>query len=178
MDYFYPRSPCGERRHRLKRYLSMSLFLSTLSLRRATNGRLPGIYPIIISIHALLAESDLAGMSDKLIGSVFLSTLSLRRATWARGSRVTYVEFLSTLSLRRATNSGCPCLPEYTHFYPRSPCGERPEHWEQLMSGKHFYPRSPCGERLNEDRYGQQFWRISIHALLAESDAPSRRPYH
>ena len=35
---------------------------------------------------------------------------------------------------------------------------------------RHFYPRSPCGERpkvlrVNEDRYG-----ISIHALLAESD--------
>ena len=37
-----------------------------------------------------------------------------------------------------------------------------------------FYPRSPCGERLNEDRYGQQFWRISIHALLAESDPSDR----
>ena len=23
---------------------------------------------------------------------------------------------------------------------------------------------------VNEDRYGQQYWRISIHALLAESD--------
>ena len=58
-----------------------SLFLSTLSLRRAT----------------LAAR-------DESIKFVFLSTLSLRRATWARGSRVTYVEFLSTLSLRRATN--------------------------------------------------------------------------
>ena len=34
--YFYPRSPCGERRRLLKRFRNMSLFLSTLSLRRAT----------------------------------------------------------------------------------------------------------------------------------------------
>ncbi len=56
-----------------------------------------------ISIHALLAESDLGGMSERLIGSVFLSTLSLRRATaWRKSAR---------LSLE--------------NFYPRSPCGER-----------------------------------------------------
>ena len=79
----------------------------------------------------------------------FLSTLSLRRATtWARGSRVTYVEFLSTLSLRRAT------LDELC----------------RMMGIKHFYPRSPCGERRNGKYYGDHVFRISIHALLAESD--------
>ena len=37
-------------------------FLSTLSLRRATHGALPFGYAAIISIHALLAESDAAGL--------------------------------------------------------------------------------------------------------------------
>ena len=33
------------------------------------------------------------------------------------------------------------------HFYPRSPCGERPLQTVQKIANRHFYPRSPCGER-------------------------------
>ena len=55
---FYPRSPCGERLLHCTTYLNCSLFLSTLSLRRAT---------------LRYAVSFSAG--------TFLSTLSLRRAT-------------------------------------------------------------------------------------------------
>ena len=56
---FYPRSPCGERRCFGTVTLTDFLFLSTLSLRRATQilGLATGDY--YISIHALLAESDL-----------------------------------------------------------------------------------------------------------------------
>ena len=58
--YFYPRSPCGE--------------------RRGTNQ--PPVQPGNISIHALLAESDTAfSMYGALPTKIFLSTLSLRRAT-------------------------------------------------------------------------------------------------
>ena len=79
-------------------------FLSTLSLRRATVDLGQNRGNVRISIHALLAESDVLGLGHSFRHNTFLSTLSLRRATtWARGSRVTYVEFLSTLSLRRAT---------------------------------------------------------------------------
>ena len=35
----------------------------------------------------------------------------------------------------------------------------------------YFYPRSPCGERLHSWRVLRGLFRISIHALLAESDA-------
>ena len=58
-----------------------NLFLSTLSLRRATDDNGVQGYRTLISIHALLAESD---FSDLVIPSdiiQFLSTLSLRRAT-------------------------------------------------------------------------------------------------
>ena len=37
-------------------------------------------------------------------------------------------------------------------------------------STTHFYPRSPCGERLHYDNYNLHCVDISIHALLAESD--------
>ena len=123
--YFYPRSPCGER------LVSCHYFP----------------FDIAISIHALLAESDLA-VPDLGKGNVrFLSTLSLRRATYGRINDISRLIFLSTLSLRRATLPAPLTLPPSANFYPRSPCGERlyaaghPRHLD------HFYPRSPCGER-------------------------------
>ena len=85
----------------------------------------------------------------------------------------------------------------YAHFYPRSPCGERPdtltddvstggisihallaesdvETFRQVVSSKlHFYPRSPCGERPIRKRQAVPIIQISIHALLAESDSKS-----
>ena len=61
--------------------VSITPFLSTLSLRRATRRVLKCDNRAIISIHALLAESD-AFRSPRIALMVgFLSTLSLRRAT-------------------------------------------------------------------------------------------------
>ena len=59
--YFYPRSPCGERRGHNSLPPFAILFLSTLSLRRATT--MPDLCQryVGISIHALLAESDRIG---------------------------------------------------------------------------------------------------------------------
>ena len=147
----------------------------------------------MISIHALLAESDSSTGSAKNCSSGFLSTLSLRRATTLTGANTIKPEsFLSTLSLRRAT--GCVAIcnrhsPISIHallaesdflqsnrqlhnfnFYPRSPCGERPAGYHSRADRPHFYPRSPCGERLEEVEKLSRVTVISIHALLAESD--------
>ena len=83
--------------------ICIALFLSTLSLRRATVclKLLATLLPI--SIHALLAESDALEMAAAMQQKEFLSTLSLRRAT-----------------RRHRGNDRRP-----VHFYPRSPCGER-----------------------------------------------------
>ena len=149
MSYFYPRSPCGER----------PATTANKALQK------------IISIHALLAESD----------------------QQERGNRKAHV-----------------------NFYPRSPCGERRSKAKSKARLKDFYPRSPCGERqfinkssklsrkflstlslrrathwqVGQKRFRQflstlslrraTWWlrcwqlaaRISIHALLAESDMP------
>ena len=101
---FYPRSPCGERPHVGRRKLKKIQFLSTLSLRRATAKckkiikQQKNFYPrspcgerrvtvlgiqhkVGISIHALLAESDLGQSITLRLVTLFLSTLSLRRAT-------------------------------------------------------------------------------------------------
>ena len=84
---FYPRSPCGERRPTVPRMPSAGpIFLSTLSLRRATF-----TFPLFlrqaasISIHALLAESDFCCFYLPWVTLQFLSTLSLRRATVENG---------------------------------------------------------------------------------------------
>ena len=84
------------------------IFLSTLSLRRATRNIANGERQKDISIHALLAESDPA------------SHLSMCNTPL----------FLSTLSLRRATTGGQSCNSTFVHFYPRSPCGERLDGFE------------------------------------------------
>ena len=58
------------------------LFLSTLSLRRATSASDSlSDTSEVISIHALLAESDRLCEYCERTGVAFLSTLSLRRAT-------------------------------------------------------------------------------------------------
>ena len=108
---FYPRSPCGERRSPvLQIYWLLLLFLSTLSLRRATKSRMQYYVTTHISIHALLAESDSPVLQIYWLLPLFLSTLSLRRATSKTGS---------------AANSS-------SDFYPRSPCGERPSNFANL----------------------------------------------
>ena len=123
---FYPRSPCGERPpsfvterrcccisiHALLAEsddgprgsrLRIILFLSTLSLRRATavcaNVRAPRLdfYP--------------------------RSPCGERRS---RGNKLHQIrQFLSTLSLRRATCVSTNSAVFSVYFYPRSPCGER-----------------------------------------------------
>ena len=149
--YFYPRSPCGERRKPCRTKHSTNPFLSTLSLRRATAFwffaalKARDFYPrspcgerryffhavqiiIVISIHALLAESDGSHYSSSRPFQRFLSTLSLRRATSfsvhevfanfisihallaesdsvVSSTGTTGKSFLSTLSLRRATGA-------------------------------------------------------------------------
>ena len=55
---FYPRSPCGERLISIALLILPIRFLSTLSLRRATQTKAFKVSPLCISIHALLAESD------------------------------------------------------------------------------------------------------------------------
>ena len=168
--YFYPRSPCGERPASLWLDWLFPEFLSTLSLRRATNVRSNGdnrsrisIHALLaesdshrkgrpsqlckISIHALLAESDSASLWLDWLFPEFLSTLSLRRATPSLYQLYDTYAFLSTLSLRRATFLRGLFLSEFfisIHALLAESDAARPERQRTL---RHFYPRSPCGER-------------------------------
>ena len=88
-------------------------------------------------------------------------------------NRAQDLAFLSTLSLRRATFQLDVMITTFYYFYPRSPCGERPNTTRCRVIRSYFYPRSPCGERHSRRRYKYLSHQISIHALLAESDAIS-----
>ena len=132
LPYFYPRSPCGERqcwkRHKCRK---SQKFLSTLSLRRATDKVLEAVSRNGISIHALLAESD---------------------------------------NGRKSLNA----LAEY--FYPRSPCGERPNFHRVRYNTVDISIHALLAESDDTDWEIVNVPKISIHALLAESDLAFRHP--
>ena len=152
------------------RHCTTYLFLSTLSLRRATHQAWSGnqqpadFYPRSpcgerhftppvlrclkwISIHALLAESDKRAENHASSQQEFLSTLSLRRATHYDNYNLHCVEI--SIHALLAESDGCqrPCEHPTRDFYPRSPCGERPSNQPERQARYDFYPRSPCGER-------------------------------
>ena len=77
---FYPRSPCGERLY----------------------ANFDGFYWWVISIHALLAESDYRDCVRGLIWRISIHALLAESDAAVLGT-----------------------VPDVAHFYPRSPCGER-----------------------------------------------------
>ena len=83
--------------------LTTLVFLSTLSLRRATQAQ-----SFKIPAHRDFYPRSPCG----------------ERRGHDFGGRITQ-RFLSTLSLRRATSANCSCHNARPDFYPRSPCGER-----------------------------------------------------
>ena len=82
--------------------------------------------------------------------------------------------FLSTLSLRRATVYTCPIISTIIHFYPRSPCGERPGRMTENGTKKlTFLSTLSLRRATNSGAAAPAPGAISIHALLAESDQKS-----
>ena len=147
MFHFYPRSPCGERHKRYEFGRHNRNFYP-----RSPCGERPHPVTVFICVINFYPRSPcgerLKTPCVRLSIEVFLSTLSLRRATqWTTWNHPAHA-FLSTLSLRRATADMSAAWNRFTHFYPRSPCGERRGN----------------GQNINREH------RISIHALLAESD--------
>ena len=168
---FYPRSPCGERLgaenlDRSRKGISIhallaesdftgrgtstrpNLFLSTLSLRRATASGAPyrqagkDFYP-----RSPCGERRWTAAISRRGRWLFLSTLSLRRAT-VQGTNAAIALGISIHALLAESDT---LAPRYSsaccYFYPRSPCGERRCSVCRGPRLYDFYPRSPCGER-------------------------------
>ena len=147
---FYPRSPCGERQH-----------LDLLGWLR-----------VLISIHALLAESDGGAPSSCFVKIIFLSTLSLRRATLSLVILMALILlFLSTLSLRRATDfyvirAQCTYISIHA-LLAESDGGSGVGSWPLVIFLSTLSLRRATLWWFDCFR---QLLPISIHALLAESD--------
>ena len=151
------------------------LFLSTLSLRRATplTSRTETI--AAISIHALLAESDPSKLA-KTSRTENISIHALLAESDRLHSAATRKSLISIHALLAESDSAMWTFQHgFTDFYPRSPCGERLLLSCRASVNLHFYPRSPCGERHFLRGDPAILLPISIHALLAESDC-SRCP--
>ena len=126
-----------------------------------------------ISIHALLAESDLLPL---ILAAANLNFYPRSPC----GERLGYtVNFHAETGisihalLAESDHSRQSRKPCHRYFYPRSPCGERhliPNNGT-LRNTHNFYPRSPCGERRQVQGLKVAALSISIHALLAESDS-------
>ena len=128
-------------------FANSMLFLSTLSLRRATHGSSPPCLCSIISIHALLAESDL---------TVYRITVSIMDF-YPRspcGERLQYFTFEGIIY----------------DFYPRSPCGERHKKNVQKRPQNGFLSTLSLRRATPIIAPAKRQKTISIHALLAESD--------
>ena len=126
---------------------------------------------VMISIHALLAESDKGVPRKEFVEQLFLSTLSLRRATcFSMLSRYRMQAFLSTLSLRRATDRGhkvCNVFAISIHALlaeSDTAADISGEKYAQFLSTLSLRRATSAGlHRVSASA-------ISIHALLAESD--------
>ena len=132
--------------------LSRLRFLSTLSLRRATWLRCWKLAARDISIHALLAESD---VTDAINGC--------------------NPDFISIHALL-AESDNCTSIgrPKRLYFYPRSPCGERPNSQKEKNTGHEFLSTLSLRRATVARQWDDQNGYISIHALLAESDHDGR----
>ena len=192
--HFYPRSPCGERPVISKHDVEVSGFLSTLSLRRATFSSSYGSAPALISIHALLAESDITTACENRFFRISIHALLAESDDFTAIPFTTTTAFLSTLSLRRATQGApvCILLPK-SFLSTLSLRRATPDDWSGALLSSSFLStlslrratfRLPASVSTNAGflstlslrrathsiRCAVHRQKISIHALLAESD--------
>ena len=152
---------------------------------------------MVISIHALLAESDLTENAIRIrecnfyprspygerplrpktiVLALDISIHALLAESDALPVTAAEIDsvFLSTLSLRRATHYGWSWYDDFT-ISIHALLAESDSRTVQIRcSVPYFYPRSPCGERQDATTDEVLTNEISIHALLAESDCTLR----
>ena len=191
---FYPRSPCGERRREASESIGTLHFYPRSPCGERRRRGVTCYLDNIISIHALLAESDCCYYSCTAHNRRFLSTLSLRRATYdGLIASANFCKFLSTLSLRRATASNQTAqqaqhisihalLAESDHKpnkhqnLPRRFLStlslRRATTWQRGSRVTYVEFLSTLSLRRATEKAPYKVWetQISIHALLAESD--------
>ena len=175
------------------------LFLSTLSLRRATIVSQTIFIWVDISIHALLAESDVSFFNTqiskvKISIHALLAESDMFTGILTHDSRISIHALLAESDSQSADSehkmisiSIHALLAESDAKRLKTPCVKLISIHALLAESDDivavynrlcfcdFYPRSPCGERLNSSYGALDGASISIHALLAESDSVLHR---
>ena len=166
--YFYPRSPCGERRRHTNSTRNDTNFYP-----RSPCGERPRLYPsrgrnrnfyprspcgerrrrlwLLAQTASFLSTLSLRRATSMPTAHpqphTFLSTLSLRRATGTVSAQDRPKEFLSTLSLRRATDV-IAVMTDAQSISIHALLAESDRAYQRYFAvDENFYPRSPCGER-------------------------------
>ena len=189
---FNPRSPRGERLIYLVKKFIHKKFQSTLSSRRATTIETITVGSETISIHALLAESDIMSAITVVAAGNFNPRSPRGERPCLTPSFVHNFTFQSTLSSRRATSiRGTVCrgpaisihalLAESDNFLVFSCAAilisihallaeSDPETVTALIKEHRFQSTLSSRRATMKVREFINHFHISIHALLAESD--------
>ena len=134
-------------------YFNIKLFLSTLPARGATRTRPRAAGHQPISIHAPREGSDFSAVRLAILSCTFLSTLPARGATNNQSGRRFRV----------------------SHFYPRSPRGERPPTSTAPAAIAKFLSTLPARGATSAFFNIRTDYVISIHAPREGSDEPEAR---
>ena len=146
--HFYPRSPCGERRL-ISDEVNANNVISIHALLAESDARpWPGAADAWISIHALLAESDGFYADMMALTAISIHALLAESDLAVLHVRGHHLRFLSTLSLRRATSP-----------------------WPSTSRMLAISIHALLAESDSSACCGVRRKYISIHALLAESDS-------
>ena len=168
---FYPRSPCGERLAGYRRALAHCNISIHALLAESDILKSMSVMVISISIHALLAESDKVVIPGPPIMIPISIHALLAESDWGpRWIKCHLPRFLSTLSLRRATagfrQALVLCTISIHALLAESDYNIPPDSVLIIDISIHALLAESDSKRYKN--YGMPL--ISIHALLAESD--------
>ena len=176
--YFYPRSPCGERRqHRQSNPAGHRISIHALLAESDQLLLDRGLTRDDISIHALLAESDttFSGTVHRKEISIHALLAESDQLLLDRGLTRDDISIHALLAESDTTFSGTVHRKEIS-IHALLAESDLCRCCVRSCSWHYFYPRSPCGERRGTYVSASPANVISIHALLAESDI--RPPAH
>ena len=143
-----PRSPCGERRTKIKRRTSQSDFNPRSPCGERLQAAFVFLYQTRISIHAPRVGSDAACSSAMGAPTGFQSTLPV----WGATDGKLWINFLagfqSTLPVWGATDLPLKAAGWVGISIHAPRVGSDLHNDVSRVAPFHFNPRSPCGERL------------------------------
>ena len=170
---FNPRPPCGERPIFCVDGVFFQQFQSTPSLRRATRTwDFVGPY-LSVSIHALLAESDLR--TSKLTRCLlsFNPRPPCGERLWASWEGLVDVGVSIHALLAESDIRDFGHKNQRLSFNPRPPCGERLKKCGRRPQALKFQSTPSLRRATHASLFQGVMGAVSIHALLAESDCPN-----